>query len=138
MSATEIAVQMHAPSRNAVSGALYRLNLFRSNVNAVSYRRKIRVEPPKPKLVRKRLPPEVIALVAPTEPATPEVLPNSAGEAIMWLTKRSCRFPYGDPFTKNFYFCSGEKIPGSSYCAFHSNLCMSEFSKEKNNGRPRR
>ena len=139
-SAGVIANAMHT-SRNAVSGRLGRLGLYRSNANAQHRRPKLRAAPPPPKklLTRKRLSPEVVitALTDLVEPPKPEVLPNTTGEAILWLGKKSCRYPYGDPRTSNFYFCSAEKITGSSYCLFHSKLCLNQSKPESAHGRQR-
>ena len=139
-SAGQIATAMHT-NRNRVSGRLFRLGLFRSNINAQRRRPKVRIAKPAPKstLTRKRLSPEVIvtALTDLTEPPKPEVLPNTSGEAILWLEKKSCRYPYGDPHTNNFYFCSETQIEGSSYCLFHSKLCINRPNPESAHGRQR-
>lgn len=132
-SLTQIANDMHAPSRNAVSGALHRLGLFRTSSKRQHRRIKIRIAPPEPKkpLPRKRLPPEVLAqVIDPVAPPPPQVLPNSAGEAILWLQPKQCRYPNGELHQSGFYFCSGDQLAGSSYCAFHSKLCL--------NGNPER
>ena len=146
LSSGDIAREMHT-TRNAVSGRLGRLGLYKSNPNA---RRKQRIKLcPRPSakrfiirkhfVTRKRLSPEVIvsALTNLVEPPKPEVLPNSVGEAILWLTLKSCRYAYGDTRTNNFYFCSETKTAGSSYCAFHSKLCLNSSKPESAHGRQR-
>jgi GcrA cell cycle regulator len=35
------------------------------------------------------------------------------------LKRNECRWPYGDPRQKDFYFCGKPRIGSSPYCEFH-------------------
>ena len=35
------------------------------------------------------------------------------------LKRNECRWPYGDPRQKEFYFCGKQKVAGRPYCEFH-------------------
>lgn len=130
VSSARIAQDMHT-TRNAVIGRLGRMGLFGKGTSTHKRVLTPRCQQEKKPLPRKRLPPEVIATVIdPIKPPPPRVLPNSAGEAILWLRPKQCRYPNGEIHKPGFYFCAGDQLQGSSYCAFHSKLCL--------NGNPER
>jgi GcrA cell cycle regulator len=35
------------------------------------------------------------------------------------LKRNECRWPYGDPRQKDFYFCGKHRMGSSPYCEFH-------------------
>lgn len=56
---------------------------------------------------------------------SPEIftVPESQRKTLMELEPGDCRYPFGDPGTPEFYFCGGDSIVDSPYCAFHHRLC---------------
>ena len=40
------------------------------------------------------------------------------------LTEKTCRWPYGDPATDDFYFCGCNSKEDSPYCEYHSKLAF--------------
>jgi GcrA cell cycle regulator len=55
-------------------------------------------------------------------------LPETSGDLVIPLKERKtlralgqneCRWPYGDPRQKGFYFCGKQKAAGHPYCEFH-------------------
>jgi len=52
------------------------------------------------------------------------VIPVEERRYIATLTESSCRWPIGDPQHKDFHFCSGDHMPGSPYCEFHSTIAF--------------
>ena len=93
--------------RNAVIGSMYRRG------KTVGVKRKIITvaKPPKPIVVR--LPnPIIYASVKPYE-AKP----------------RDCRWPIGDPKSKDFLFCGGRSAKDKSYCAEHCRIAYVKAPK---------
>ncbi len=43
---------------------------------------------------------------------------------LLFLNEKTCRWPIGDPSTKNFWFCGKSPQPGKRYCAQHSDLAF--------------
>ncbi|MCY3984521.1 MAG: GcrA cell cycle regulator [Roseovarius sp.] len=39
--------------------------------------------------------------------------------SLMELTEKTCKWPYGDPATSNFFFCGLPVAPGKPYCEVH-------------------
>lgn len=54
-------------------------------------------------------------------PAHDLAIPIEQRCTLLTLKKNSCRWPVGDPKLDpdNFFFCGGERVEGSSYCAHH-------------------
>ena len=50
------------------------------------------------------------------------------------LTEKTCRWPVGDPATKNFWFCGKPAQPGKPYCAEHNALAFqtTPLKRERN------
>ena len=42
--------------------------------------------------------------------------------SLMYLTNKTCRWPIGDPSTRNFWFCGKPSESGKPYCTEHSDL----------------
>ena len=47
------------------------------------------------------------------------VVPPNERKTLRTLKGNECRWPYGDPRQKNFYFCGKRKAAGNSDCEFH-------------------
>ena len=45
------------------------------------------------------------------------------------LKRNECRWPYGDPRQKDFYFCGKKKVPGLPYCEFHARRAFQHSSQ---------
>jgi len=43
---------------------------------------------------------------------------------LMYLSNKTCRWPIGDPSTKNFWFCGKQSAIDKPYCAEHSELAF--------------
>src|SRR5262245_35851794 len=52
------------------------------------------------------------------EPPLPS-LPRMRRLQLMQLGERHCRWPFGDPMTRPFYFCAADRALGEPYCAYH-------------------
>lgn len=142
LSASQVADRLGGVSRNAVIGKIHRLGLAhtkpRSTRHATVHARR-RVEPKYPAQVRRvsdratnkgprpgtsfrpesKLPnaPLVSASPLPPEPPKPSKLFK-----LVDLEDNQCRFPFGDPKSKDFGFCGCVKAAGSSYCPGHARL----------------
>ena len=49
---------------------------------------------------------------------------NEPRLSLMYLTNRTCRWPIGDPSTKNFWFCGKQSVIDKPYCTEHSELAF--------------
>jgi len=47
------------------------------------------------------------------------VIPPRERRTLGALKRNECRWPYGDPRQKEFYFCGKQKMAGRPYCEFH-------------------
>lgn len=56
-------------------------------------------------------------------PVAPSAFERAAlqGVALLELENHHCRYPLGD--RSPFQFCGAQKVPGSSYCDHHDQLC---------------
>ncbi|MCY4184351.1 MAG: hypothetical protein OXC82_14345 [Rhodobacteraceae bacterium] len=53
--------------------------------------------------------------------------------SLLYLNEKTCRWPIGDPSTKNFWFCGKPTLLNKRYCAQHSELAFqpNPVKKEK-------
>jgi GcrA cell cycle regulator len=51
----------------------------------------------------------------PQEPAKPRMRRLQ----LLQLAEHHCRWTFGDPRERPFYFCAADRKPGDPYCAFH-------------------
>ncbi|MEM6634507.1 MAG: GcrA family cell cycle regulator [Pseudomonadota bacterium] len=143
-SASQIAKELGGVTRNAVIGKVHRLGLSNRNGGAETPRprdagttpkaaRKTAAEkpaaaaaPPQAPVQARReivpagqpLPPQPSANeISPEVLATQrEVQKNALRLSLMELTERTCKWPFGDPATDDFWFCGLPVEPGSPYC----------------------
>lgn len=47
-------------------------------------------------------------------------IPIAQRKKIIDLTSRICHWPVGDPRDAGFFYCGGDNVPGSPYCASHT------------------
>jgi GcrA cell cycle regulator len=57
------------------------------------------------------------------EPLPGPKVDDVARKQLADLEAHECRFPVGDPGTKDFGFCASERVPGLPYCAGHAARC---------------
>ena len=64
-----------------------------------------------------------------------EVLPTEGGEervmSVVDLSAVACRWPHGDPGTKEFHFCGKRVQPGKPYCPDHVAVAYVKSSPKK-------
>ena len=46
-------------------------------------------------------------------------IPPNKRKTLPMLKRGECRWPYGDPRKKNFYYCGKSKLGDHPYCGFH-------------------
>ena len=51
--------------------------------------------------------------------------------SILDLTDTSCRYPFGSPGTKGFFFCGSETQLGESWCAYHMTIVWQRYSVDE-------
>lgn len=131
LSASQIAAELGAITRNAVIGKVHRLGLSgraKSPASATPRPRKARTHS---QMLRVARPPirgnTALAQVYEyeTEPE-PEILDNimpiGQRRTLLELTEMTCHWPIGDPGSADFFFCGGQTVPNLPYCAFHSRV----------------
>jgi GcrA cell cycle regulator len=112
-------------SRNAVIGKMHRIGeakrvspvrFYKGNGHAVKKRRRKRQTESYVSIKAPSF--QAVAAALPPEPPTPDTLVSLED-----IEPNQCRFPFGDPKTKDFGFCGCETVVGSSYCAGHHAVC---------------
>lgn len=123
-SASIIAEQLGHTTRNAVIGKLNRLGLAskRGRPSVVRERKVVpRARPRRSEIVYKRF-------VIPAFKAQPlpeiedENIPVEQRKQLLDLTPETCRWPVGDPCSKDFFFCGGETFMDFPYCSAHCRI----------------
>lgn len=115
-------------SRNAIIGKVHRLGLRRRRP---SVPRAPRVQPASaevPRTLRRVVNCDgrfhVVEMQEPSLPELPAAkIPPDQRKGLMELTNSTCRWPYGEPGTPDFFFCGAEEADnaaGRPYCRFHT------------------
>lgn len=138
LSAGVIALRMQGFSRNAIIGKVHRLGLPGRATPIGKARLGGRKSVALQRARRKTKPQESIRFgkvksyepvaVAPLPPEPPK--PSKLFKLVD-LEDNQCRFPFGDPKSKDFGFCGCVKSPGSSYCPGHAHLCLTTPDRSK-------
>lgn len=138
-SASQIAKELGGVTRNAVIGKVHRLGLSkRAGVAAPKPEKKPAESPemntaPKSevKVVEVSVPPRKLIVPAerplPPQPSANEVSAEALAShrevqekalrlGLMELTERTCKWPFGDPATEDFWFCGLPVEAGKAYC----------------------
>ena len=55
---------------------------------------------------------------------------------LLALTEKTCRWPIGDPSTKNFWFCGKPVQLGKRYCTEHTDIALQSNPTKKDKSRP--
>ncbi len=137
LSASQIARQMGEVTRNAVIGKVHRLGLSGratpARVTTAKVNTATRNRP-------NQLPMEASNLSYNAdgglqnieEPAVPESLLSPEERAsILNLTEHTCKWPVGDPGTKNFHFCGARSKPNGPYCKIHATQAYQTMDRRR-------
>lgn len=65
-------------------------------------------------------------------PAVAEIfIPEDKRLSLLQLNEHTCKWPIGDPLTKDFYFCGQHSLDTGPYCEFHSRRAYHQLDKRK-------
>lgn len=65
-------------------------------------------------------------------PAAAEIfIPEDKRLSLLQLNEHTCKWPIGDPLTKDFYFCGQHSLESGPYCEFHSRRAYHQLDKRK-------
>ncbi|MBE0581598.1 MAG: GcrA cell cycle regulator [Devosia sp.] len=65
-------------------------------------------------------------------PAAAELfIPEDKRLSLLQLTEATCKWPIGDPLTKDFYFCGQHSLETGPYCEFHSRRAYHQVDKKR-------
>lgn len=65
-------------------------------------------------------------------PAAAELfIPEDRRLSLLQLNEHTCKWPIGDPLTKDFYFCGQHSDDGKPYCEFHSRRAYHQVDKKR-------
>jgi len=65
-------------------------------------------------------------------PAAAELyIPEDKRLSLLQLNEHTCKWPIGDPLTKDFYFCGQTSLETGPYCEFHSRRAYHQLDKKK-------
>ena len=113
LSASRIAAELGSTTRNAVIGKAHRLGLSGratrkgGGKSSGGMRLVSRVSSPRPP--RAQIRPRYVEPVERSENAV----------SLEELTDKHCKWPLGDPRTREFHFCGTARMEGMSYCDYH-------------------
>ncbi len=145
LSASQIAAQLGAVSRNAVIGKVHRLKLAGRGRSTTQPARAKKA--PAPKAQQAPRPPRPVAATHGANalqaqfdaeparmayrPANDVVVPISRKLMLTQLTERTCKWPNGDPLTDEFNFCGNEAGDNGPYCTYHAKLAYQPASERR-------
>jgi GcrA cell cycle regulator len=69
--------------------------------------------------------------VAPPRQMAKEVFPEDGGVALIDLTERMCKWPFGDPREDDFTFCGRPIRTGTPYCPDHAAQAYQSSSRSR-------
>lgn len=72
---------------------------------------------------------EVEAYVAPQVQEL--YIPEDQRLSLLQLNEHTCKWPIGDPLSKDFYFCGQHSLETGPYCEFHSRRAYHQMDKKK-------
>ncbi|GHA31494.1 GcrA cell cycle regulator [Devosia pacifica] len=58
-------------------------------------------------------------------------VPEGQRLSLLELNEHTCKWPIGDPLSKDFYFCGQHSGEGQPYCEFHSRRAYHQMEKKK-------
>jgi GcrA cell cycle regulator len=125
MSASQVARRLGGVSRNAVIGKVHRLGLAGRDVP--SRPRSLGGRPPSRLAVRPAMAPSIRASakrnprIVQVARASFDVEPSAT---ILTLGEHACRWPIGDPETREFGFCGRSRAGHGPYCAGHTQVAF--------------
>jgi GcrA cell cycle regulator len=65
-------------------------------------------------------------------PAAAELfIPEEKRLNLLQLTEATCKWPIGDPLSKDFYFCGQHSLESGPYCDFHSRRAYHQVDKKR-------
>jgi GcrA cell cycle regulator len=146
LSASQIAAQLGAVSRNAVIGKVHRLKLAGRGRSSAQPARAKKAAAPKPQSAPRPMRPVATSHGANAlqtqldaepqsraiyRPAEDVVVPISRRLLLTELTERTCKWPNGDPLTEEFSFCGNEAGESGPYCGFHARLAYQPASERR-------
>jgi hypothetical protein len=70
------------------------------------------------------------AAPAPAAPIADDDIPPARRIRLVDLKDDGCRWPFGDPRTRDFGFCGRARVDGGSYCAEHSARALDRSRNE--------
>ena len=64
-------------------------------------------------------------------PAAELFIPEDKRLNLLQLNEHTCKWPIGDPLSKDFYFCGQHSLDTGPYCEFHSRRAYHQVDKKK-------
>ena len=65
-------------------------------------------------------------------PAAAELfIPEDKRLNLLQLNEHTCKWPIGDPLSKDFYFCGQHSLDTGPYCEFHSRRAYHQLDKKR-------
>ena len=58
-------------------------------------------------------------------------IPEDKRLSLLQLTEATCKWPIGDPLSKDFYFCGQHSLESGPYCDFHSRRAYHQVDKKR-------
>jgi len=153
LSASQIAAQLGAVTRNAVIGKVHRLKLSSRGRSTAAPARPKKPAPasapaktvaraaPAPRPVTTSVGATALQTQFDVEPVIRQpsrssdnvVVPISRKLQLTQLSERTCKWPNGDPLSEDFNFCGNEAAETGPYCAYHARIAFQPASERRRN-----
>jgi GcrA cell cycle regulator len=127
LSASRIAAELGGTTRNAVIGKAHRLGLSGRATRKGSGGRasgggmRLVSRVSSPRVPRTQIRPRYVEPVERSEFAV----------SLEELNDKHCKWPLGDPRTREFHFCGGARSEGMSYCEYHCQVAYQVPSRRE-------
>ena len=125
LSASRIAAELGGTTRNAVIGKAHRLGLSgratRKGSGGSKGGMRLVARSSAPRTPRAHIRPRYVEPVERSEFAV----------NLEDLTDKHCKWPLGDPRTREFHFCGGPRTEGMSYCEYHCQVAYQVPSRRE-------
>jgi len=69
-----------------------------------------------------------------TRPVEDVVVPIARKLTLVEINEQTCKFPYGDPMTDDFYFCGHDVHEDSPYCKYHGKVVYQQPHDRRRKG----
>lgn len=121
-------------TKNAVIGRAHRLGLPQRDKTTLHRSRRITLAP----VAFSRVTPDDLVKIFVVDGVRDNNTHSDIGalhRSVLTVEDRECRWPIGDPKSRDFHFCGRAAVPGKSYCGAHCKIAFQAPDPRRHNVR---